>query len=208
MLQNLINYLQFTQTNVVEITSSQNYTVPANVAAILVVATGGGGGSGGTAGVGFSQGAASGNGGGGGVCMRAYNRADLPSTVAVTIGAGGTAGAAGNNAGGNGGDTTFLGMTAGGGLGSAGGPNITGGAIVNSASGGTATGGQLNIVCPAAQPRGILIIGTLAFSDSQRAIPVTGFGVGALGQSQANNVFEQAGFVGFAGQVTIYEFLI
>jgi hypothetical protein len=93
--------------------------------AIDVQLAGAGGGSGGA--VGDASGAAcSGPGGGGEVRKRLLLASDITAPVSITIGAGGTAGAAGLNAGGNGGDTSFGSFfTATGGEGGAAGANVT-----------------------------------------------------------------------------------
>jgi hypothetical protein len=113
------------------INTTSNWTVPAGVKAILLVAAGGGGGSGqNMAGTGSS------GGGGGGVAVKA-----LPvtpgSTVGITIGAGGTANAynASNSAKGNTGGTTQV--------------NIS--TLSIRANGGTGGGGNTNTATARAQ---------------------------------------------------------
>jgi len=101
-------------------TSSGTWYKPAGAKVIEVTCIGGGGGGGG--GKGINAGSAGGGGGGG--ASRQILQADLlPSSVAVTVGAGGSGGSPGNS-GGDGGDTTFGNyVRAGGGKGGASGSN-------------------------------------------------------------------------------------
>jgi len=135
-------------------TSSGTWTKPAGLKRVLVFCGGAGGGSGSG-----RQGAAGGNrfggagGAGGAPVWRQIAASDLTSTVAVTIGAGGTAGAApagtdtNGNAGGAGGDTSFGGLViAKGGL---------GGNAGTTASGAAVTGGQSSACTPAYMPYSI-----------------------------------------------------
>lgn len=93
-------------------TASGIYTPTAGAKFIHVICIGGGGGSGGCGGSEVSSGGSGGN------CAESWL---VASPQTVTVGAGGTAGAAGNNAGGNGGITYFGSLViAGGGLGSGG----------------------------------------------------------------------------------------
>lgn len=124
---------------------------------------GGGGGGGGSSAVGIAKG----GGGGGGGCRTEYifMASSLTSTVAVTIGQGGTAGTgtAGGlgGAGGNGGTTTFGSyLSAYGGAGGAGGANTStatlgGGGGGCQASATSSTGGQPTSVGPGIMGQGI-----------------------------------------------------
>ena len=101
-------------------TSSGTWTKPAGITHIIVEVVGGGGAGGGSLGGGSV--ASAGGGGGGGYSTKFIDVSAISSET-VTIGASGTLGAAGNNPGGDGVDTTFgthcTGGGGGGGLGSA-----------------------------------------------------------------------------------------
>lgn len=91
-----------------------SYTPTAGVSALWVEAWGGGGAGGGAAaGTAATNIAAGGGGGGGGYAMKWITTAVSGAHTSIAVGAGGTAGVAGNNAGGNGGDTTFTDNAAG-----------------------------------------------------------------------------------------------
>lgn len=99
--------------NLYEYTSSDVYTKPNGLIGLLVCCVGGGGGGGGGRKGGTSNSAGGGAGGTGAVVTRYIPAADVPASVTVTIGAGGTAGAIqatanthGNN-GSDGGNTSF-----------------------------------------------------------------------------------------------------
>jgi hypothetical protein len=82
-----------------------------------------------------------GGGGGGGYVAKLYRIADLPSSVSIAIGAGGTPGGAQNTDGGNGGNSTFGSlMTA---YGGSGGGSVTGSGGVAGGGGGTIAAGVL-----------------------------------------------------------------
>jgi hypothetical protein len=99
-------------TKITTLSSSGNFTVPANVYQITVNMCGGGGGGGGV-----TAAAASAAGGTSGA-WAVFDRATTPGEViAYVVGAAGAAGAAGNNSGGTGGDTTFGVIVAEGGVG-------------------------------------------------------------------------------------------
>lgn len=100
----------FTSIVIQTFTSSGTYTPTSGMSRCIVEVVGGGGGSGGMAnltGTTSSRNARAGPGAGGGYAKKLFTSATIGASRAVTIGAGGTAGAAGNNAGGAGGTTEF-----------------------------------------------------------------------------------------------------
>ena len=118
------------------------FTVPA--VALRVKLWGGGGGSGGTSGTAVSSGA-----GGGGFAESAITGLTVGSTVTVTVGGGGTAGANSPTNGGTGGTTSFgASVVATGGTGSGG---TTGSVSTANGTGGTGTAGTVQLT---AQPGG------------------------------------------------------
>jgi len=141
---NCINNIQFSSTNILTFTSNGTYTPSANCVAAQVVIVGGGGGGAGSDAPAAGERGLAGAGAGGATVIKVYGRTALLPSVAVTVGAGGTGGAAGTNNGNAGGATTFLGLTANGG---GGGQSVApaSGVTVNGAVGGTGAGGDLNI---------------------------------------------------------------
>lgn len=214
--QNAINNVQFSSTNVVTFTSNGTYTPSANCVAAQVVCVGGGGGGAGSDAPAAGERGLAGAGAGGGTVIKVYARSSLVPSVAVTIGSGGTGGAAGTNNGNAGGATTFLGLTAsGGGGGQATAPGA--GLTVNGALGGSATGGDVNVIGGStpfslysgggfAIPRGG---NTLYATDSQigfGAVAVSYGGGGPGGWRDFGNA-AAAGNNGAAGIVYITEYL-
>lgn len=88
-------------------TSSGTWTKPDNLKFVIVEVQAGGGGSGGSGTTAAAQNAISGAGAGGAYARKKILAADLGTTETVTVGAGGTAGAAGANNGGAGGNSSF-----------------------------------------------------------------------------------------------------
>lgn len=124
-------------------TGAGTYIPPAGLAGFIVEIVGAGGGSGGSA-QGIGTCGVGGSGGGGGYSSKRYI-SPLASGYAYNVGTKGTSGAAGNNAGTAGNQTTFDVMTASGGLPGAGMAAGSGVSFAAGGNGGTATGGDLNI---------------------------------------------------------------
>jgi hypothetical protein len=129
--------------------TSATYTPTTGTKAIYVEVVGAGGGGGGVDGQGAGTAALAGAGGGGAYVAKMIT--DMSQTFTYTIGAGGSAGAAGVNNGGTGGTTTFIAsvtgtLTASGGTG---GTGVLAGSSTDSGGGGsggsTFTGGDLNL---------------------------------------------------------------
>lgn len=115
-----------------------------NLDSVFVEVIGGGGGSGGVAG-GTGETRLSGGGGGGGYAADEVDVSTLDS-VSVTVGQGGSGGAAGDNDGAAGGDSSFGGFVSaeGGGFGPAGSDNLSLGQVVGG-GGGNGTAGAIQI---------------------------------------------------------------
>jgi hypothetical protein len=126
--------------------TAATYTRPVNVSSILVEVLGGGGAGGGAVSGALDHIGTGAGGGSGG-----YARLLIPSaasTYTYTVGAGGTAGAAGNNPGGNGGTTTFgASLQATGGSGGDGGPAVSSAVsgISIGGAGGVGSSGTINV---------------------------------------------------------------
>lgn len=121
--------------------SAATYTTPAGCRAIDVEVIGGGGAGGGASSV-ASAGGAGGGGGSGGITRKLFSPPS--ATYTYTIGAGGTPGAAGANAGGNGADTTFGTLTAKGGTGGGGCTSAAATRALGGAGGVAGSGGDIN----------------------------------------------------------------
>ena len=224
--QNAINNIQTSSTNIVTFTSNGTYTPPANLLYAVVECVGGGGGSAGVPAPGTLQVVTSSSAGSGGYVRKAYLRASLLPSVSVTVGSGGTGGAAGANPGNAGGNTTFLGLTAGGGqpgVGTASGAT----ASADGGAGGTASGGDLNIAgytgasasfqrdstyyitnqAPVDTPS--QTAGGGIYNPNQTARTGSLYGGGASGHARTDVFYpgSQAGAAGAAGIVIITEFL-
>lgn len=107
-------------------TSSGTYTPTANMVFSQVEGVASGGGGGGVAITGSSQFAQAGGGGSGEYAMGIFSSATIGASQAITIGAAGAGGVAGNNTGSTGGACSFGGLlTLNGGIGGGGGPAMS-----------------------------------------------------------------------------------
>ncbi|WP_208030852.1 hypothetical protein [Streptomyces cyanogenus] len=127
-------------------TSSGTWTRPANAIRIFVQVQAAGGGSGGVAATGAGQAACAPGGAGGEYAEGWFTPAATGAGVSVIVGAGGTPGSAGANAGGDGGQSTFGALiTCNGGGGSAGG-TASAATSIGAPNGGTGgTGGDFRV---------------------------------------------------------------
>lgn len=136
----LLNIQVFTSTG------AQTYTPTSGATLAIVHIVGGGGAGGSIPSTTSGQASGSGGGGGGGYSMYVYSS---PASQTVTIGAGGTAGTAGNNPGNAGQNTTFGALaTANGGSGGSSAASVTLGAassFIAGGAGGAASGGSINL---------------------------------------------------------------
>ena len=211
----------FSQVIVTAITSSQTFNRNANTKSLLLESVGGGAAGGSSASAAAPAYTGGGGGGSGGYARKLVSAATFGSSQTVTIGAAGTAGAAGNNPGGNGGDTSVGTLCIGkGGTGGGGSQNGSGGVA---GLGGVAGTGDL---VPTGNP------GTSGFSSTAGTVQAMGgnggasyfggaglgsagaangnaatnYGGGGGGASSYNNV-NTTGGVGSAGVVVITEFI-
>jgi hypothetical protein len=181
-------------TSIQVLSTSGNYTTPAEVKAIIVELVGGGGGSGGINAPNNNQSTVSGGGGSG-----AYTRALIlnpNATYTFTIGIGGVASAAGS-AGGAGGQTSFDGttITAPGGLGGGAGSTTGTGTVSQGGLGGAlGVGGAIMITGNS---------GGSGFSISSIAVSGAGansyFGEGGVSRATASAVLAGANGIGYGG---------
>ena len=182
-------------------TSNGTFTIPTNVTAVKVTLVGGGGGSGGAYDGASCSGARGGSGGGGATAFAFLTGLTSGNTITVTVGAGGTAGAATPTSGGTGGSSqissgtqSITAVTASGGVGggSANGSGVTG----TSGAGGTTTNATLG--SPGQQGSAITVIlgGASLFGVGTILQSTAGasYGGGATGSYTPNT-----GVVGYAG---------
>ena len=205
------------------ITSTSVYTPTAGTTSIVVELVGGGGGGGGSLVAGAGTISLGVSGSGAGYCRSRFTSGFSGQTV--TIGAGGTAGAA-SGAGGTGGNSTFLGMVANGGLFGAVGNAATANNLRGNNPGGSASGGNIinisgSTVVPSwgSNAAGIAIGaagGNSQLGNGGNATPTTsgvssagaagnGFGAGGSG-GVSYAAAAAAGGAGLPGAAIIYEY--
>jgi hypothetical protein len=180
--------------------TAQTYTVPNGVYRLKVRVQGGGGGGGGGDGDTTSAGAGAG-GDGGGYVEELYSV--LPGqTYTYTVGGGGNGGTAGNNAGSDGGASSFGSLTANPGVG--GGSMAAGTSVTQTTANtrATATGGDINL--PGAfGERGRRFSGTQYFAGMGGVSRLGTPGVGGTGSDgQAGNGYGAGGGGGGSASVT------
>jgi hypothetical protein len=201
------------------------WTPNANAVGLKFEGVGGGGGSGGTDGQGAGTAAVSQAGSGAGTCEATVWGADVEASYNITIGVAGPAGAAGNNAGGNGGDTTIVStnvnFTAGGGVGGNGDLGTSGLSVAAGVPGGTATGGDINT--PGGATDGTVVangdpMGAAKGGDSLHGFggvgalsgfgsPGTGFGAGGGSTGSFDTLTDRAGAAGSQGAVIVTQYI-
>ena len=194
--------------------ASGTWTKPSGIDQVLVHVVGGGGAGGSS--LGGASVASAGGGGAGGFSQKLIDVTGIASET-VTVGAGGTPGAAGNNAGGNGGDTTFgAHCTGGGGLGGGGSPSsaysgnqggdggLGSGGDINSSGGPGQQGGTRNGNATAGMGGNSFFGGgarSKGTGDGLDGVSAGGGGAGAV----STTVSYQGG-AGAAGIVIVYEY--
>ena len=201
-------------------TASATWTKPANLKFVIVEVQAGGGAGGGAA---NTTGAAVGGGGGaGGYSQKKIAAASLGSTETVTVGAGGTPGSAGNNPGGDGGNSSFgAHATANGGVGGTGMQSETGNRVTTGGTGGSAASGDINVTgqngetgrvhggWPWDAQGGDSVLGLggkWRTGGSAAGAAATGYGAGGGGGVDFSVNTARAGGAGGAGIVRVYEY--
>ena len=208
-------------------TGSGTYTPHTGMVTCIIECVGGGGAGGGSNGTG-SQVNVGGGGGSGGYSRKLATAADIGASKTVTIGAGGTAGAAGPNAGGNGGDTSVgvlcigKGGTGGGGTDASVSVGAAGaGGIAGTATGGIAAAGASGNSGYAANTAATSVFGAAGGSSlfGGGAAPAAFFGTGDANGAAAsaygsgggggytsNSIANVTGGAGSSGIVIITEY--
>lgn len=208
--------------NTIVYSSNSIWTKPSNLVAVKVTVVGGGGGGGGTAATGVGEGANAANGGGGGTSIKTILAKDLGRTVTITVGAGGTAAAAGNNAGGTGGTSSFgTHASATGGTGGGGGNNSAGNTVSSGGAGGAGSLGDINFSGSGGTSGRVLggvpvligLSGSSFFGGGIRPGATSAgsqpdpYGVGGTGATATASLAARAGGAGSIGIVYVEEFL-
>jgi len=206
------------------------YTPTAGTNSIIIQLVGGGGGGAGCGTASGSQLVLGGSGGGGGFCQKRLT-ANF-SGAGFVVGAGGTAGASGNNAGGTGTATTFtttggspVTYTAGGGVGGVAGGSFAAPLASGVSAGGAATNGDLNIKgggsgygfagntfsvivgCGGSSVfAGATTPNNVANASNSPGIAGQNYGGGATGAGSSNGGAAAAGAAGGQGVIIVYEY--
>lgn len=200
------------------------YTPSTGMAFCIVEAIGGGGGGGGAKSA-SGSGCGAGGGGAGGYSRKRLTAADIGASKTVTIGAGGTAGAATPTAGGNGGDTSLgtlviakggaggaSATTSAGGAGGAGGVAGTGDFVPAGSAGGFGSGSSTTTTSPTSGSGGAGPFGGAGAgriqnnSGLQAGSAGAGSGSGGGGAVEFNQSTGAAGGAGSAGIIIITEY--
>ena len=203
--------------NVQTFTTNGTYWSTPGTASIIIEAVGGGASGGGTAATGAGQGSVSSGGSAGSIAVGRFT-SGFTGGLAVTIGAGGAAPAAGQNNGNNGGTTSVYGLlSCPGGLGGVGGPANSNSMIVSSAGTGSAPTSGGSIIYSATgqagtygmmlDPSGSYYAGAGMGGISPLTAGSGGPGAGGAGtQAVGASSAASAGQAGNAGIVVIYEY--
>jgi hypothetical protein len=172
--------------------ASQTYTPSTGMVNALGITWGGGGGGGGSASSNAGVGTSGAGGGAGSLSIKLMTAAQVGVSKTVTLGAAGTAGASGNNAGGPGGDTSIgslcIGKGGSGGAGNAGGA----GQLAVAGAGGVAGTGDITGTGQPGQPGGY-------YSGGFPAGGMAGGGSSLIDGGAPTNTFNTVGAVGVAG---------
>lgn len=200
-----------------------SYTPGPSAVVVHVIVVGGGGGSAGVPSTGGAQVSAAGGGGGGAVAQSIFTSVQSLVGTSVVVGAGGTAGSAGLNNGGNGGASGFGALTAAGGFGAVataagaapliaggGGPGVSAGGNLVSLQG---QGGSYGLVVASGAglggqggANGLGWPGVPGNSSGNPGIAGANAGTGGSGGCQANSGGALAGAAGKQGIVMIFEY--
>jgi hypothetical protein len=206
-------------------TSSGTYTPSTGMVYCIIEALGGGGGGGGTAASGsYTQTGSAGGGGAGSYSRKFATASDIGASKTVTIGAAGSGASAGNNSGGNGGDTSVGTLCVG--KGGTGGSGTSATSQSAGGAGGVAGTGDLTIA-GASGSRGVVSTSAVVVNTkggdgasspyggggigmdgagANTGGAATGYGAGGGGACDFYSSAARGGFAGSPGLVIITEF--